>query len=94
MSARIVVNLTPEEKAEFMDLCEGTGSTPAGILRAFMDRVKAGDIEVREDRLIGHYEGSQIESTPIDLSDLIDAARRYRATPESLLSMMIRRCCP
>ena len=93
-NARMLIMIDADVKAKFLEQCEAGNTTPADAITAFSDRLEAGDIELRDGVIIGHYEGSQIESTTIDISPLIRAAQKYRVTPESLLDMMIRRCCP
>lgn len=93
-NARMLIMMDADVKAKFQEVCEAGNTTPADAIAAFTDRIMAGDIELRDGVIIGHYEGSQIESTPIDISPLIKAAQKYRVTPESLLDMMIKRCCP
>ena len=93
-NARMLIMLDADVKAKFQEVCAAGNTTPADTIAALTDRIQAGDIELRDGVIIGHYEGSQIESTPIDISPLIRAAQRYRVTPESLLDSMIRRCCP
>ena len=93
-NARMVMMLDADVKKKFQEVCEAGNTTPADAIAAFTDRIMAGDIELRDGVIIGHYENSQIESTPIDTSVLIRKAKQLRVTPESLLDSMIRRCCP
>ena len=93
-NARMLIMMDADLKARFQEVCEAGNTTPADAIAAFTDRIEAGDIELRDGVIIGHYENSQIESTPIDTSLLIKKAKQLRVTPESLLDSMIRRCCP
>lgn len=93
-NARMLIMLDADLKTRFQEVCAAGNTTPADAIAAFTDRIMAGDIELRGGVIIGHYENSQIESTPIDTSVLIKKAKQLRVTPESLLDSMIRRCCP
>ena len=93
-NARMLIMLDADVKEKFQEVCKAGNTTPADAIAAFADRIMAGDIELRDGVIIGHYENSQIESTPIDTSVLIKKAKQLRVTPESLLDSMIRRCCP
>ena len=93
-NARMLIMIDADIKTRFQEVCAAGNTTPADAIAALTDRIEAGDIELRDGVIIGHYENSQIESTPIDINPLIKAAQKYRVTPESLLDSMIRRCCP
>ena len=93
-NARMLIMIDADIKTRFQEVCAAGNTTPADAIATLTDRIEAGDIELRDGVIIGHYENSQIESTPIDISPLIKAAQKYRVTPESLLDSMIRRCCP
>lgn len=93
-NARMLIMLDADVKARFNEVCAAGNTTPADAIAALTDRIQAGDIELRDGVIIGHYENTQIESTPIDTSVLIRKAKQLRVTPESLLDSMIRRCCP
>ena len=93
-NARMLIMMDADLKTRFLEQCEAGNTTPADAIAALTDRIEAGDIELRDGVLIGHYENTQIESTPIDPSVRIRKAKQLRVTPESLLDSMIRRCCP